>query len=68
METICLLCGSKFIANGTKRKFCNHSCSAKFNNKNRIVIESSKIKRAETWSRNRSEAIKKMWASGHMKT
>jgi len=46
MEKICKYCGKEFDTNSsTKRKvFCNSSCAAKFNNKDKVVSEETRLK------------------------
>lgn len=39
----CLNCSEPITAKNTKRKFCNNSCSAKFNNKSRVRTADSKL-------------------------
>lgn len=46
----CLFCG-KPLSN-KYNKFCNHSCSAKYNNKGRVVSNESNIKRRNTMIEN----------------
>lgn len=40
----CLFCDNKFETIDKRKKFCNSSCSAKYNNKNRKLKKSSKEK------------------------
>ena len=46
----CLYCGSEIIGD-YRKKFCNKSCAAKYNNKGRIHSEETKRKIAETLSK-----------------
>jgi len=59
---ICLECGCEFINNKNGRKFCSHSCSAKFNNKPRNKNENKKclncdcdIKNVNTYCSNKCQ-------------
>lgn len=45
----CLECGIEFkFTIKEQRKFCSHSCSAKFNNKNRLLTDDTKLKISNT--------------------
>jgi hypothetical protein len=54
----CLNCGVEFVGTiSHNRKFCNHSCSAIFNNKGRIVTEEQKQKVREKLTKPKKEKI-----------
>lgn len=40
----CLFCDNEFVTTDIRKKFCNSSCSASYNNKNRVLEESTKEK------------------------
>ena len=39
----CLYCGKEITDGGLEKKFCNHSCSASYNNSKRTIIVKTKI-------------------------
>jgi hypothetical protein len=64
----CLCCG-KFHKNPKeKKKFCNRSCAAKYNNKGRVVSENQRKKVSIKLKKNTPQYIEKVFMSKKFKT
>lgn len=45
---ICIQCNNTFVSGDKVRKYCSKSCSAKYNNKNKVVTEETRLKLKNT--------------------
>jgi hypothetical protein len=61
MSVSCKNCGSTVLAKDPRQKFCNHSCSASFNNRRRVGKTCAKCPKIVGW---RSTYCKECWGGG----